>query len=227
MLSVPPIVLHARKTRLKVRMGVLGVVSAVVFGVVAVLPLAMGMPPWGAALVLVMWSALMTGLLCAGVSAVSAHGRWTGPVLRAFAEAELARRVDREIDQWGDIAFESNRTLAAIRGLSLRIDALAGERAWIRDCVHTARTAARTLAAERRALSRLAPRDAVFDGARTRIDEQLETIALRLLTLFEALVAQSGESGLDAVRDALSRVSAEAEVAHPGRPAVRIACLSG
>jgi len=206
-------------------LGVLGVAFAVVLGGATVLPVVVWLPPWSGAVLLAIWSGLMTALLCTGISHITDRTRWIAPVLRAFDEAEVARRVDRELDAWGDITLESNRALSAIRSLALRIDDLAGDRIWIRDSVHSARAAARTLAEERRALSRIAAKNDLFDGARARIDAQLETLAQRLLALFEAMVAQTSECGLDAVADALSRVSAEAEVANPGRPRMR--CLSG
>jgi len=170
---------------------------------------------------------LWSGGLAVGIGAATAHVagqvRWTIPVLEAYDEVQVARLVDRQLDCYGDIDMEPNRTLAAIRKLSLRIEALAGNRQWILDSVHTARKTARKLAAERTALATIERDDIDFEAARALIDLNLDKLSKRLLVLFEELVTQTSEGGLEAVSDALSRVAAESEVSHPGLTQLRVA----
>ncbi len=223
MSSVPPVVVHARKTQMKARAGVVVGLVAVAVGVVAAVPFVTSLPPWAGLVLLLLWS----GGLGIGLGAVSSHlstqARWTVAILDDYDKAEVARLVDRQVDCYGDIELEPNRTLVSIRKLSLRIEALAGKREWIRESVHKARMAARQLAAERRALSKVEREDVDFDAARALIDSNLQNLSKRLLALFEQLVSQTSDAGLDALADAVSRVAAETEVAHPGRAQLRVA----
>jgi hypothetical protein len=158
-----------------------------------------------------------------GVAAIELSTGWVEPVLKAFAMSELGRRVERELDQWGDISAEHDPTLVSIRRLCLRIEGLAEDREWIREAVGAARVAAGTLADERRALARLGSRDRRFQDACASMDAQLSTLSGRLLALLEALVDQAADGGAAALADALSHVAAETEVSSPCHVPLRIA----
>ena len=221
--SIPPVVVHARKTQMKARAGVLAGLVAVAFGLVAALPVISALPPWAGLLLILLWSGGLAVGLGAATSHLATRVRWTIPVLEAYEEAEVARLVDRQFDCYGDIEFEANRTLVAIRKVSLRIEALAGKREWIRSAVSTARKTAAKLAAERRALALVERDDVDFVAARALIDSNLDKLCKGLLQLFEELVSQTSECGLEAIADALSRVAAETEVSSPGLTQLRVA----
>jgi hypothetical protein len=223
MISVPPVVVHARKIKAKARFASVGLLASALVGCVLVAPVVGWLSPLWGVLLAVVWSALLSVVLGRGARHIASTTAWVEPVLASFASSELTSRVEYELDQWGDITGEQDRTLASIRRLCLRIEGLAADRQWICEAVTTARMAAGTLAAERRALTRFDVRDGRFQDARASMDAQLDTLCGRLLALLEALVEQAAVGGSAAVADALSHVSAEAEVAHPSQAPLRIA----